>query len=1085
MKKQLRALNKDIFREIRNTFSRFMSIFLLSMLGVAFLAGLKTSAPSMKLSVSQYYDDQSLMDFRLTSTLGLTNEDVNAANDLAFVNFAEGTYTVDAFMDAGESEYVVKVHTVGGTLNQPSILEGRLPQTSGECVIEKITTLDLKIGDTINLRTSGSNYENFLSDGEFTIVGIIQSPEYISLDRGTSTLGSGAVDFYLYLSPSAFESEVYTDIVLTVNGSKGLNRYGSEYKDLIDSLAPQLENFIEERVDMRYQTLYTQARAELDKGWQEYESSKDAADNDLESARITLENFRAELDSGWAAYNNAKVELDAEIANMRSELDSQWAQYNAANAQVSAARTEFESNRTEILSQLNNSQNEVDAGMQQLSEMREQLDLVEQSLASLEQQINELTDVEGAEARLSELQEQYNILRQQYDDNLSAYQDESANLQRAQAEIDSTRYELEQVEQNIAASESQMSQTLEQLNAAEYALSSNSQADELETARNELEIGEAEYADALDELNRQYEDVTAEFEDALAELEAAEAELSQLQSGIGYALDLTQTTGFSSFGDDADRVGALANVFPIIFFLVAALVCLTTITRMVDEKRAEIGTLKALGYSKWSVAKKYIVYASAASLTGSVAGILLGCWVIPKVIFTSYSILYTMPDMILRLIPSLCILSCLAAVLSTTIAAFAAVSASLRAYPAELMRPRAPKPGKRVFLERIPFIWNHLSFIKKVTARNLFRYKKRLLMTVIGIGGCTALLITGFGLQDSIFAIINRQFENVSKYDLTAIMNPQSNIQDFYSTVDTMNENELVTGCLTAYQNSYTLSGNRHTANAYIFATDDTENFTNYIILRDRKSGGEYSFPQHGAVITEKLSELLGLTVGDTLTLDNEGHSVQISGITENYIYHYVYMSAEYYAEVFGQPWEPNCFLIKTVNDDQSTIDELSESLISSGTIITVSNIKGMANSFTDSLNVVNYAVLVIIISAAALAFVVLYNLTNINITERKRELATIKVLGFYDWEVSSYVYRENIVLTFMGMILGVILGFALHSWLVRTIEVDMVMFGRTADASSYIYALLLTLLFSVLVNFAAHRKLKKIDMVESLKSVE
>lgn len=861
----MRSLTKDTFREIKNTFSRFLSIMLISMLGVAFLAGIKTSAPSMRASVNAYYDEQALMDMRLLSSLGLTDEDVSAALALEDVAAAEGSYTADLFIAVDGSDSVAKAHSVPETLNLPLLLEGALPASAYECAIEEdlAAFLSLGIGDTIELHTEEGTYDGAVNHGAYTISGIVQSPLYISFERGSSTLGSGRAAYYIYLPREAFALEYYTEVSVRLRGGEGLIRHSEEYEAFVDSRRPALEAFLDTRSELRYDSIYTEARRELDKAWGDFYAMEEA-----------------------------------------------YGEY--ASAEISAA------------------------------------------------------------------------------------------LRAAQSE-----------------------------------------------------------------------------------LEAQEEQLSTLADWSAYALDLSSLPAFSSFADDSERVGALANVFPIIFFIVAALVCLTTMTRMVDEQRLQIGALKALGYGKWAVARKYILYALFASLLGSILGILLGSLTIPRVIFAAYSILYTLPEMVLDLSPSLCVWSSAAAILSTTVAAFAAVFTALRTAPAELMRPRAPAPGKRVFLERIKPLWRRLSFTKKVTARNLLRYKKRLIMTVVGIGGCTGLLIAGFGLQDSIFGIVDRHFE-VSLYDLIAIMSPQATKADMDTAVETLRDDELVQLCLPAYQNGATFSGNKRTISGYVVASDEPEALRQYFVFRGRKDGETVDFPaDSGALVTEKLAELLNLSVGDEIILDESGRSARVAGIIENYVSHYVFLSSAYYETVYGEAYAPNIIFVRSAGGDAETNEALSEKLISLGTVHSVSNTKATVDSIVDSLNLINYAVLVIIIAAAALAFIVLYNLTNINITERIRELATIKVLGFYDREVSSYLYRENVILTGLGALLGLLFGYLLHQWLVLTVEVDLVMFVRSADLSSYVYSLLLTLAFSMLVNVAAHFRLKKIDMVLSLKSAE
>ncbi|MGM9578076.1 MAG: ABC transporter permease, partial [Evtepia sp.] len=513
----------------------------------------------------------------------------------------------------------------------------------------------------------------------------------------------------------------------------------------------------------------------------------------------------------------------------------------------------------------------------------------------------------------------------------------------------------------------------------------------------------------------------------------------------------------------------------------------TTMTRMVEEQRTQIGALKALGFSRLAISKKYLGYAFAASLSGSLLGLILGCTLIPMVIANAFRILYDIPGLELKPQPGLCIAAVAAAVLCTTGAALWACLSTLMDTPANLMRPKAPKAGRRVFLEHITPLWSRLTFTWKVTMRNLFRYQKRFWMTVIGIGGCTALIVTGFGLHDSIFAILDKQFDEVSVYDATVGLDAHITDEEMGKATYYLDDNENVDRWLSCRQITADVSAGNLTNTAYLFAVEDQEAFRQLIDLRERKSGDHVEISSDGVVITEKLSELLDLQVGDTITLEgNRRVEAAVTAIAENYVRHYVYMTEDFYEELFQEPAKENVILLAYGDGvDAGSQDDTSVALMKLDGVSSYSNIGTIRASFTDSMSAIDYAVIIIIVAAAALAFVVLYNLTNINITERVRELATLKVLGFYDREISAYVYRENIFLTIFGILLGLVMGRFLHAWLVLTVEIDMVMFGRTAPAYAYLLAAALTALFSVIVNVAAHFRLKKVDMVESLKTTE
>ena len=554
-----------------------------------------------------------------------------------------------------------------------------------------------------------------------------------------------------------------------------------------------------------------------------------------------------------------------------------------------------------------------------------------------------------------------------------------------------------------------------------------------------------------------------------------------------YVLGRDTNSGFVSYSQDAERVDNLSSIFPVIFFVVAALACLTTMTRMVEEQRTQIGSLKALGFSRLAISQKYIGYAFVASLVGGLIGLGIGATLIPAVIANAFQIMYAIPGLDYKMQLPLFVLAVLAAVACTTGAALWACLSTLIDTPANLMRPRAPKAGKRVFLEYIKPIWRRLSFTWKVSMRNLFRYQKRFWMTVIGIGGCTALIVTGFGLHESIFDVLDKQFDEISLYDATVGLDEDLTEEQKQGIEDYLDGEEAVADYMFTYQQMMDASTTGTSYDVYLFAVDDVEEFGRFVDLRHRSDHSPVELDSSGVVIDEKLSELLDVSVGDTITLEGDQRvEAVVADITENYVYHYVYLTRDLYTQLYGEDYQNNVMLL--AYQDGMGVDvsnQTSETLMKMDGVASYSYIATIRDSFEDSMDAINYAVVIIIVAAAALAFVVLYNLTNINITERRSELATLKVLGFYDGETTAYVLRENVFLTIFGVILGLVLGRFLHSWMVLTVEVDLVMFGRTAPPYAYVLAAALTALFSLIVNVAAHFRLKKIDMVESLKTVE
>ena len=587
----------------------------------------------------------------------------------------------------------------------------------------------------------------------------------------------------------------------------------------------------------------------------------------------------------------------------------------------------------------------------------------------------------------------------------------------------------------------------------------------------------------------EYEDGKAEAEqkiaDARKELEQARRDIEAIEDCEWYVLGRNTNAGYVSYSMDADRMGNLASVFPLIFFLVAALVCLTTMTRMVEEERVTIGGLKALGYSRGAIAVKYVGYGFLASAIGSLLGLAVGLTLLPWIICNAWNIIYAVGPVQYGLEPVTSTAACLAAVGTVTLSALGACFSTLTAVPAELMRPKAPPAGKRVVLERIPWLWRRLSFNYKITIRNLFRYQRRFWMTVMGIGGCAALIVTAFGLRGSIFDIMDKQFDEIYGHTAQIGMVNAVTPTELREITDTLDGNALVDGWLLCRSETLSAQTEEYTVDATLMVAADQQALEPLIHLRHRTEDTPVTLPDDGVVLTEKLASLLGVGPGDSITLDgDERVEVVVADITEHYIQHYIYMTDAYYESVFGQVPEQNLILADYPTSDPDA-ESLERELVGLDGVSSLTRVEDTRNTYGSSLASVDYAVVLIIVCAAALAFVVLYNLTNINITERMRELATLKVLGFYDRELSAYIYRENVILTVFGVGIGMLMGKLLHQWLILTVEIDMLMFGRTLSLPSYLYAVVLTVLFSLIVNLAAHRKLKHIDMVESLKTVE
>ena len=1203
------AMQKDFWREIGHTRSRFFSIMILVALSVAFLSGLKATAPDMKHTGDDYLDSLHLADIQVLSTLGLTDEDIAALRAQDKIEDAEGEYVIDAFASSDSLDAVVKVLSLTDRgISDVLLREGRMPERADECVVEEnmLALMSISVGDTITL-TPGDDLSDALAQDTYTVVGTVRSPVYLAVERGTSTLGSGTVKAYLYLPREAFTLDYYTAAYVRVSGAEEMTAFYDDYDDYIDDVIDSLEDFGDARAILRHDELVDEATKKLDDAQKELDDAKAEADKELGDARKELADARRKLDDGWKEYDDGKQELAdsrVKLDDAKAELEDGEQEYADGVKKYDQAVRDYEKGQKDYADgvkdyekgaqQLADGADELEAGKEKLDEGQKQLDALgntvagalqndpnyagvtggtiidelgrgdentaaatdaaldkmraqleggiaqaqqglakidagieecDKGLAALEQlpdseevaaqraeiaaQRSALVQQRGkVSAQLSELQSQLAALstvssgsiaanKQQLDQGRADYesgkQQLSAgyrDLRDGKKELDKAKKELDEAPQKIADARKELADARKELDDGwkEYYDGEEKYADgekELADAYRELTDGEKDYREGL----REYEDGKAEADEKIADAEEkiadARRKVADIESCEWYLFSRSYNPGYTGYGQDAERMANLASVFPVIFFLVAALVCLTTMTRMVEEQRVQIGSLKAMGYSGLAISRKYLLYGLLPSLTGGMFGLVIGYILFPKMIFTAYQIMYQMPNIELRAYGGISAYSLLAAVACTTLATLWACLATLRETPASLMRPRTPKAGKRVFLEYIKPLWRKMSFTHKVTARNLFRYQKRFWMTVIGIGGCTALIIAGFGMRSSLLFTMSRQYDDLFHYSAQVTLSSNVLPEERQAVEDFLAGDSRVVNDVPCTASSATVITSSYSTTAYVEVMEAGE-IGKVIDLLDCKTGEPITMEDTGVYIDQKLSELLKVSVGDTFFLDGDARGdVTVAGIYEHYTGHFIYMTPSYYEQTLHADSEPNAYLMNFTSDDTDTCNAIFEKLLSMNGVVTTSRMRDTQDTYMHSMERVDFVVVIIILAAAALAMVVLFNLSNINITERQRELATIKLLGFYDGEVSAYVYRENIVLTVFGILMGCFMGHWLHIYLVRSTEIDLMMFGRQTAPSAYVYAAILTALFSLLVNVLAHFRMKKIDMVESLKSAE
>lgn len=911
---------KSTFREIKESLGRFLAILAIVALGVGFFAGLKVTQPAMLETAQRYFDKTSLYDYRLISTVGFSEDEVETIQKQKDVRAAEGAVTFDIICESGGKERVIKMHSITENVNRLVLVDGKLPENASECVVDSNLYDASMIGKTIKL--SGDNdaddLEHF-SSREYKITGIVQSPLYSQFERGSTSLGNGRVSGFVYLLPEGFADDYYTEVYVKFDQDFPL--YSTEYDDYIDQKQDAWEALTKDLAAERYQTVRSEAETKLLDGKKQLAEKKEETKSQLDDAKIQLDDAKSQIEDG--------------------------------EKQLADAKKQLEESKTQIAEK---------------------------------------------EAELSDAKKQYEDGKKEYEDGLSTY-------------------------------------------------------------NKEIEKAEKKISDG-------------------------EKTLQELKEPDTYVLGRDTNVGYVCFESDSGIVDGVADVFPIFFFLVAALVCVTTMNRMVEEQRTQIGVLKALGYSEHTIMAKYMFYSGSAALTGCVAGFALGTVMFPKVIWYAYGMLYKMESLVYVFDWKLAVISVTVSLICSVGTTFVSVRRELTEVAAELMRPKTPKAGKRVFLEYLPFIWKRLKFLQKVSMRNIFRYKKRFFMMVVGISGCSALLVTGFGVRDSVTGIITQQYTQIQTYDI-GITYSSSVAQKQKDELENK-EKDGVKNFVFVAEKSMDLVGEEKTKSVSLIMADPDSDITPFINLHTEKKE-PIAFPQKGeTVISAKVADELGIKTGDTVTLqdsDMKTLKVTVSGVCENFVYNYVYLSADTYVEQMkAEPEYKTAFVSVSEGTDAHL---LGTALMAMADVAAVNISQDDMKRFSSMMSSMDLIVAVIILCAAGLAFIVLYNLTNINITERVREIATIEVLGFYENETAAYVFRENTILTFLGALVGLVLGIFLHRFVMSQIVVDMVSFDVHVKQISFLYSLVLTMVFTWFVDRLMRKKIDAISMTESLKSVD
>ena len=1060
------AFFRGSLRMVRSSWTRFLAIFAITMLGVSVFAGLRATAPDMRATAQAYFNARNLMDFHLLSTMGFTEEDVDALRQTKGVRDVTPGYSADAIVSRSSTRLTVKLLSEdagASAVNRPALQSGRMPAAAGECLADErfMGEAGCHVGDEVVVSNgSGGELTGTLTTSTLRVVGVADTPLYISYDRGTSTIGTGSVDAYLLLDERTFSLPVYTDLYVTARNPMAISRFSDRYDSLLRPVSDALTAAGKARAQVRYDQLVSDGRRQVDEAGAQLRQAQQQlteAAGRLAQARTQIADGRAKLREAWQAY-------DAAVGSARRQLDDAEAKLQTGEADLAARQADLRQARSAY-----------DSAAAELEGKKIQAGLGGLTAAQLTER---LAQMQAAQRQLPPASVEARTLAGQMA-GLSALIGPQQQLESTAARLAEGREQVAAAAREIDAGKTQLSRQ-----SAQFVQQQRDGQERLTAQQRQLDAAEAKLAAGEEEYARQQAEARPRMDAAARAIDDGEKALASLRAPEWYVLDLNTNAGFVSFKQDADRIRAVSLVFPLIFFLVAALVSLTAMTRLVEDDRTVIGTMKALGYGRGKIAARYLFFAFSASVLGSAAGLGAGYQIFPRVIFRAYRILYTMPDIRIDFNLPYAGISTAAAVFCAAVPACLVCLRSLRERPAALMRPRAPRGGRRILLERIAPLWKRLDFSHKVACRNLFRYKKRMAMTVAGVAGCTALLLTGFGLKDSISDIVGRQYGDIRVYDL------QVNLKDGTPAeqIDGLTSASAAMGgrVLALRQESMDAVQGKKSESVYLVVPEDAARFPQFIRLHERVDRRALAPTDRSVVISEKLAATLSIRKGDTFHLrgsDGRQVEVKVGGVAENYIYHYVYMTPGMYRQLFGRDMAPDQLLVRLAEPGRASA--LASELMRKDSVSAVGQVAMLRSTFQKMIGALNTVVLVLILSAAALAMVVLISLTNINIDERRRELATLRVLGFYPLEAAAYIGRENLALTLLGTGVGLLFGIVLERYVITTVEVDLVMFGRQIFWMSYLNSVLLTFGFSLLVNIGMLRRVRRIDMVGSLKSNE
>ena len=1136
---QKTALLKTSIREIKQSPARFLSILGIIFLGVAFFVGIGATGPDMIKSADHYYGKTKLADMSIYSSLGFSAEDKAVLLEEENIQTVNLQYLLD--LPSSQKNTVFRFLSLTGKdeLNQLHVVEGQLPKATNEILLDSNLSdaKDYQIGDTFEILAK-DDPENQLKEHEFKIVGFAQSPEFIdNSKRGNTNVGNGSISAFAYLLPEAFQMDAYSRMLISFDDLRTEVAYSQNYVDLMNKNKAQVTSLLAPRKQGRLDEIREKALKELNDNQREIDEANaqiEEGAKQLNDALKTLEAGKKELEAGQQTFDsemaNAEAQIryqrdqlvsaQAELDQQRATLESQQQALNQQSKELTAAEEQLEP----LLAQkatLEASLTQLEGVQQQYGELVVLLDgfaevpeeaqpsaieAIKSTASALSAQLSASPELSGAfgtfaaEVTVENIAETQTVIRsagdlieqqrlevQQSLTTLATQQQELVAARQAlvagQAQIDAGR-------DALAQGQAEIDRGFEQLNQGEQTLAEQRQQgqSELDAARQEFETGQEAYEKEAQAFQKLQDETLPDLKAAQRRIDQEREKLDELEPATFTLLLRDDNPGYLEYEENANRISSIATVFPTIFFLIAALVSLTTMGRMIEEKRTEIGTYKALGYKNSEVSLKFIIYSLTAGLTGTLLGLLVGFYLFPTIIINAYGQLYNMTEFPTPWYLSYSLIGLAVGLFCTVGISMIVLRVDLMSSPATLLRPKAPKAGKTILLERIQPLWRRLNFNQKVTMRNLFRYKSRMFMTVFGIAGCTAMILTGFGLKNSISDIVPIQFNEVWRFQGIVTFDEEASTQAIEEYQAAVSQLDLLSATLGMTSENLTVAQTgKPSQEVTVYVPENPAELSDFVSFTERKTGEVYALGDNGVIINEKLAKLFQLAIGDTIELkngDNEIFEVTISGITENYVGHFAYFSPTYYEEIFGEIPTYNSELLlfsEALTKEQE--NQIANDLMKQDLVLNVTFLSDSSTALDDTTEILNIVVWLLIISAGLLAFIVLYNLNNINISERIRELSTIKVLGFYNKEVTMYIYRENIFLTLFGIIAGLFLGRILHGYVLATVELDMLMFSPEIHLLSYLYSSLITLFFTIIVGFVMYQKLKHVDMIEALKS--